>query len=180
MKNCLFILALVCSLIACEKNEKALAKNTPKESSINCTDRGCSGTYKGPEFINGSDVAHQFSNTMSKVVGNKLKDLYRDQNYKKVDFTAITMTTNGMGSGKVTYYLYIPFKDVTSNCEAYTSFDHGGGWNHAPALASRQKQLQPLLLKDQELDISDLKTTPEGLQEYWIQWKHKKVQGDCE
>jgi hypothetical protein len=31
-----------------------------------------------------------------------------------------------------------------------------------------------------KLDISELKTTPEGLQEYWIQWKNKVTQAMCE
>ena len=35
-------------------------------------------------------------------------------------------------------------------------------------------------MKGHELDISNLKTTKEGLQEYWIQWKNKKMQFNCE
>jgi hypothetical protein len=35
-------------------------------------------------------------------------------------------------------------------------------------------------LKGEELDISKLKQTPEGLQEYWIQWKNKTKQKECE
>jgi hypothetical protein len=31
----------------------------------------------------------------------------------------------------------------------------------------------------QALDISELKTTPEGLQEYWIQWKNKIKESNC-
>jgi len=34
-------------------------------------------------------------------------------------------------------------------------------------------------MEGHELNISDLKTTREGLQEYWIQWKNKKTQSDC-
>ena len=76
--------------------------------------------------------------------------------------------------------LVIPFISVSEACDAYTSFDHVGGWNHAPALSARKKQLSKVLLKGESLDISDLKTTSEGLQEYWIQWKNKDVQADCE
>lgn len=90
------------------------------------------------------------------------------------------MITKGMGSGHVTYTLSIPFTPVQQKCDAYTSFDHVGGWNHAPALVSRKHQLGKALLKNGDLDISDLKTTPEGLQEYWIQWKNKITQSECE
>ena len=34
-------------------------------------------------------------------------------------------------------------------------------------------------MKNHELYISDLKTTPEGLQEHWIQWKNKITQSMC-
>ena len=148
-------------------------------SEIHCTDGRCKGHYSGLEFINGSDVAHQFSNQMSHRVGEKLKQLYDEAKYSKVDFSNISMSTVGMGSGKVTYSLDIPFVSVSEKCEAYTSFDHCGGWNHAPAIQSRKKQLQKALLKGEELFISDLKTTKEGLQEYWIQWKNKHKQAEC-
>ena len=155
-------------------------KDTLTESyEITCDDKGCRGAYQGPEFINGSDVAHQFSNKMSSRVGDKLKELYDNQQYSKVDFARVKMATPGMGTGTVTYHLDVPFIRVNEKCEAYTSFDHVGGWNHAPALKARKKQLQSALLEGEQLDISDLKKTPEGLQEYWIQWKNKSRQSDC-
>ena len=85
-----------------------------------------------------------------------------------------------MGSGTVEYYLLIPFIAVDKQCDAYTSFDHVGGWNHAPELAARKQQLSKALMNKEELNISELKTTPEGLQEYWIQWKNKYTQASCE
>ncbi len=75
--------------------------------------------------------------------------------------------------------LSIPFIAVKEKCDAYTSFDHVGGWNHKPSLSKRKAELKKALINGQYLDISDLKTTPEGLQEYWIQWKNKIVQSDC-
>ncbi len=147
--------------------------------TIECSDNKCIGQYIGAEFINRSDIAHQFSNKMSAKVGDKLKELFQMGKYSKIDFDNIIMTTKGMGSGNVTYYLEIPFKRVNTKCQAYTSFDHVGGWNHKPALESRKKQLKPVLMDNQELDISDLKITPEGLQEYWIQWKNKVTQSMC-
>lgn len=153
---------------------------TLEKNGIECTEKGCNGKYIGSEFIDGKDIAHQFSNKMSNSVGNKLKALYLEKKYKVVDFSAIEMKTQGMGSGKVIYTLFIPFKSVKSKCEAYTSFDHVGGWNHKPALERRKDELQNVTLKGHELNISKLKKTPEGLQEYWIQWKNKEIQSDCE
>ncbi len=147
--------------------------------SIECSNNECQGQYQGAEFVNGSDIAHQFSNTMSARVGDKLKELFKNGMYSQVDFENIEMTTKGMGSGNVIYFIKIPFKRVSSECEAYTSFDHVGGWNHKPALDARKKQLDKALMENHELYISDLKTTPEGLQEYWIQWKHKVTQYMC-
>ena len=148
--------------------------------TIECSNNECYGQYEGAEFIGGADIAHQFSNKMSAAVGDKLKELFEMGEYSKVDFDHIIMTTNGMGSGQVIYYLKIPFQRVSTKCEAYTSFDHVGGWNHSPALEARKKQLKKALMHNQELDISDLKTTPEGLQEHWIQWKNRVTKSMCE
>ena len=156
-----------------------LVVQSENTNEIVCSENGCGGTYTGPEFINGSDVAHQFSNKMSSKVGDKLKELYDNGEYCKVDFSNITMSTKGMGSGHVTYKLLIPFITVSEKCQAYTSFDHVGGWNHKPSLSSRKAELSKVLMDGQTLDISELKTTPEGLQEYWIQWKNKIKQSTC-
>ncbi len=159
---------------------ESLKQSQPKDKTeITCSNSECKGFYIGPEFINGSDIAHQFSNKMSGAVGDKLKELYKKGEYSKVDFSNITMTTEGMGSGIVNYKLSIPFIAVKEKCDAYTSFDHVGGWNHKPSLSKRKAELKKALINGQSLDISDLKTTPEGLQEYWIQWKNKIVQSSC-
>lgn len=137
-------------------------------SQFKCTDNGCSGSYTGPEFIDGSDVAHQFYNTISAAVGDKLKELFDNKLYSQVDLTNISMTTEGMGTGSVVFKLNMPFVHVKDRCDAFTSFDHCGGWNQTPALASRKRQRSSALLIGEELDISELKQTDEGLQKYWI------------
>lgn len=175
MKLLLFIY-----LFSIHASENRKIETDLQEDRIECNENGCKGTYKGPEFINGADIAHQFSNKMSHAVGDKLKELYNQKKYSKVNFSSILMTTEGMGTGKVTYTLSIPFVSVTGPCEAYTSFDHVGGWNHAPALERRKHELREVTMKEHKLDISHLKKTPEGLQEYWIQWKNKKTQIDCQ
>lgn len=179
-KHILILLLSGYSLVCCKDAKKSSTVINEYKTNIECTDKGCNGVYTGSEFIKGSDVAHQFSNEMSKVVGNKMKELYKYKKYVKVDFSKIKMSTKGMGTGKVVYRLYIPFERVSVKCQAYTSFDHVGGWNHTPALDERKSQLGNVLLNGEKLNISVLKTTPEGLQEYWIQWKNKDVQADCD
>ena len=65
--------------------------NSEPRTTFSCTDEGCKGTYTGPEFVRLSDVAHQFSNTMSTVVGDKLKELYKKKKFVKVNFSGIQM-----------------------------------------------------------------------------------------
>ncbi|MFM7022276.1 MAG: hypothetical protein ACKOXB_04805 [Flavobacteriales bacterium] len=185
MKHITILLSILLTIAACSSPESIHRENPPlskKEnntSSIVCNDSMCTGSYEGPEFIRSSDVAHQFSNKMCDTVGDILKKLYAEEKYSSVNFSGIKMSTEGMGSGKVRYTLSVPFQRVNNKCEAYTSFDHVGGWAHTPALEERKKQLQKALAQGEKLNISDLKTTPEGLQEYWIQWRNKIVQADC-
>lgn len=171
-----FLIVIFCYSLSGNSGNRIVVQN---KNDIRCSEKGCEGTYLGPEFINGSDVAHQFSNKMSNKVGDKLKELYDREEYSMVDFSKIIMSTRGMGSGNVTYKLVIPFQSVNEKCQAFTSFDHVGGWNHKPSLSSRKAELSKVLMEGQELNISELKTTPEGLQEYWIQWKNKVKQADC-
>lgn len=151
-----------------------------------CTDSACSGMYRGVEFVseryidrldlNGTDVAHQYSNKMCEYVGKKLKQLYRDSLYSKVDFNHIRISTEGMNgdSNYVEYKIYIPFKRVPKN-QAMTAFDHSGGWGHKPELKKRKHDLlssPSKIVKNKRLWVSRLFRTKEGLEEYWIQWQH--------
>lgn len=151
-----------------------------------CTDSACSGMYRGVEFVspryierldlNGTDVAHQYSNKMCEYVGNKLKELYLKGVYSKVDFNKIRLSTAGMNgdSNYVEYKVYIPFKRVPKN-QAMTAFDHCGGWGHKPELKKRKFDLlhgSSKIVKNHRLWVSRLFRTREGLQEYWIQWQH--------
>lgn len=172
-----------------EKDSEQIVNNTIQVDSnnITVTNSKCYGVYKGVEFNSDkekSDVAHQFSNSMCKSVGDQLKKLYKEGNFSKVDFDHIIMKTNGMSDGDnyVEYYLEIPFIRVKNKCEAATAFDHSGGWNHYPAINTRKKNLlekECTTSVDGKLDISRIKITEEGLQEFWIQWKHEDLQSDC-
>lgn len=152
-----------------------------------CTDSACYGMYKGVEFVgdeyiqrlglNGNDVAHQYSNKIAEYVGRKLKQLYRDSLYSKVNFKGIRMSTVGMGDDDdyVEYKIYIPLVRVPKHM-AMTAFDHCGGWGHKPDLKNRLRKLihhPSRIVKNKRVWVSRLTKTKEGLEEYWIQWQHK-------
>ena len=150
------------------------------EYEITCTETGCSGTYTGPEFdlskpIKERDIAHQFSNHMATRVGDDLKALYKQKIYVKVDLTNIKMTTKDMnGIGNVVYTLKIPFVSVKKPCGAFTAFDHRGGWNHK-ILGSTVRNV---FRNKKNLQLIE-KNTPEGLQEFWVQYQHMGYQSGC-
>ena len=169
-----------CNNVSHESGDEKMSSRQNTVTPINCTDLFCEGSYSGAEFIAGSDIAHQFSNKMSAVVGEKLKAFYKEGKYSQVDFSKIEMTTKGMGTGRVVYKLHVPFVRAESSCAAFTSFDHVGGWNHAPELQKRKAQLQSALMTGDRLYLSELMRTKEGLQEYWIQWRNKSVQVECQ
>ncbi len=199
----LFILICACQEkkeITCKEEIKQIALDTLSgkvpgyEFQIDtpiCTDTYCQGRYKGVEFISqsianqigltGTDIAHNYSNRMADCVGKKLKEMYRKGNFIKVDLKHIEMTTKGMDDGDpyVEYYLKIPFTKVKSAKEAMTGFDHSGGWGHPPDLNKRKDELlngSRAIVKNNKLYISPLYKTPEGLEEYWIQWHHVEYQ----
>ena len=165
-KGVLMLIAGV--LFACSKDKI--------ESSISCTEKGCTGTFTGPEFQDGEDIAHQFSNKMSGRVGDELKKKYEEKNYSKIDLEGIEMSTEGMnGIGTVTYKIFIPFQRVDKPCDAYTAFDHRGGWNHIIKESGVRKEFA----NKKEVQLIE-KKTKEGLQEFWLQFKHEKHQAHCE
>lgn len=60
--------------IACNSGNESndLSKSQIENQQNKCTDKFCKGTYIGKEFISGADIAHQHSNKMSAIVGDKL------------------------------------------------------------------------------------------------------------
>jgi len=174
MKKITFYILFISILSLAFKTKSSLCRVT-SENDIIVKDTGCSGTYNGPEFFNGYDVAHQFSNKMSRVVGDKLKELYDQKIYVKVDLKKIEMTTLNMDNkGNVIYYLNIPFISVQKPCDATTSFDHRGGWGHQIKKVSVLKTFGD----KKGLEMIEL-NTDEGLQEFWIQWRNSGKQSHC-
>ena len=180
-------LTLSALLIFSCSNPKKEVKNTKTKPEKNlvivCNDSFCKVNYSGPEFTihKGEiiDTAHRMSNLISGEVGKKLKSLFDNKKYAKVDLKKIRMTSIDMDNlGSVKLEIFIPFKRVQNLCEARTGFDHSGGWDHDPEIEIRKKDLSGIAVC-KELEISPLIKTPENFQEYWIQWKHKDFQENC-
>ena len=174
-------------LFSCSSHKKNEVKNTKIKPEKNlvlvCNDSFCKVNYSGPEFTihKGEiiDTAHRMSNLISGEVGKKLKSLFDNKKYAKVDLKKIRMTSIDMDNlGSVKLEIFIPFKRVKNPCEARTGFDHSGGWDHDPEIEKRKKKLSGIAVCEQ-LEISPLIKTPENFQEYWIQWKHKDFQANC-
>ncbi|MFK8036958.1 MAG: hypothetical protein AB8B74_01610 [Crocinitomicaceae bacterium] len=167
---------LLVSVSGCQSNGKSKTKVQKRANTINCTIKGCSGVYSGPEFVNDEDVAHQFSNQMANQVGKALKAWYQKSEFIKVDLENIKMTTKDMDNkGEVIYTLNIPFVRVLDSCLATTAFDHRGGWGHKIS----EKSVKRSFMNKKQLDYKE-HTTPEGLQEFWIQWQHQDWQKGCD
>jgi len=155
----------------------------PKYDSIRISDAGLVGYFKGPEFNEDGDVGHQFSNTVARTVGQYLKEAYTHQRYLKVDFNKIKITTKGLDQkDNVHYTMNMPFVKV-SKCQAFTGIEHCGSWNDQPMviLNRRMTELTEKLKSKYSIGKMEQKfiRTPEGLVEYWIQFKHKDYQQAC-
>jgi len=160
-----------------------------------CSNTGCKGTYTGPEFETGNDIAHDYSNVITKAVAAKLKELYKSGDYVKVNFDGIKLSTKGMGTENVVYKVEIPFESVNNKCDARTGFAHVGGWGHPGAGVNKRKdelfndstkdstgksvRTNPVVGTINDMESSKETSTDEGLVEYWIQWKHSSLQSDC-
>ena len=182
--SALTLSALLLFSCSSPKKEVENTKIIPKKNLVLvCNDSFCKVNYSGPEFTihKGEiiDTAHRMSNLISGEVGKKLKILFNNKKYAKVDLKKIRMTSIDMDNlGSVKLEIFIPFKRVKNPCEARTGFDHSGGWDHDPEIEKRKKKLSGIAVCE-ELEISPLIKTPENFQEYWIQWKHKDFQENC-
>ena len=195
VKNFFSITIFITILISCnlqEKNlqEKVDSKNNIKNVELNLKQfedveilkidkEGFYGKYVGPEFSKKGDIAHQFSNKTTKVVGKFFKKSYNSGKYLKIDFDNTSITTNGLDKkGKVEFIIKMPFI-TTSKEDAFTGIAHCGTWvnQNNIILDSRNKTLLKNL---NNISVGNNEqgyfTTPEGYKEYWVQFKHKNYQ----
>ncbi len=170
-----------------EANKRLLGEQS--SPSINISSNGVSGTYIGPSQ-NPNDTTHRFINTIATIVGDELKKLYNKGQWTIVDLDGIKLETiidKTLGNtiknntGQVEFKVDIPFIQVNNACDAYTSFDRRGGWGHGEGykLDDLKDEVGHLPTKGTSLDISDMKKTPEGLVEYFAQWKNPNYQSHC-
>lgn len=165
------------------KTPERVETTTPTYDSIRISDQGLTGYFKGPEYNERGDIAHQFSNKVAARVGTYLKERYLKKIYLKVDLSAVNIQTEGLDQKDSVYYaIDMPFKRV-AKCEAFTGIEHCGSWNYQPSmyLNKRFKELCEGLEKNWSVGNSthQFYKTEEGFQEYWIQFKHKDYQADC-
>ena len=155
----------------------------PTYDSIRISDKGLTGYFKGPEYNEEGDIAHQFSNKVAECVGAYLKQRYLKNVYLKVDLAVVTIKTEGLNQVDSVYYaIEMPFKRV-AKCDAFTGIEHCGSWNYQPRilLNKRFKELREGLSERCSVGNSAYQfyKNEEGFQEYWIQFKHKDYQADC-
>lgn len=164
------------------KTQQSNIQQAPKYDSIVVTTKGFKGYYQGPEFNEQGDIAHQFSNKAARVIGEYLKEYYRQKTYLRIDLKRTKITTRGLDQEANVYYLLeIPFQSA-GPCSAHTGIEHCGSWNYRPKLFLNQR------LKKQKQALTNISvgkmecrffTSNEGFQEYWIAFHHKDYQNGC-
>ena len=101
LKNFFSITIFMSILVSCNLKEKVDSKNNIKNIELDLkkiedveilkiNKEGFYGKYVGPEFTKKGDVAHQFSNKTTKVIGKYFKKSYKSGKYLKIDFKVIT------------------------------------------------------------------------------------------
>ena len=202
---CLIGVITILCLIACKtehnkkrKKEKKIKENIvlktePTEDKevrnpdIRIDQTGLYAVYRGVEFTDTGnvvyrDLAHQLSNRVADTLGKYLKEQFKAGNYLSIDFKKTQITTAGMDMrDTVVYCITMIFKSV-NKCEASTGIEHCGSWGNQPDNILKMR-LDETLKKMHNLYVGTPKTmkyvTKENFKEYWIQFKHKKYQGDC-
>jgi hypothetical protein len=163
--------------------EKTTSIQAPKFDHTKITDEGISGYFKGPEYNQDGDVAHQFSNKVAHEVGDYLKAAYKRKVYLKVDFEHTKIFTKGLDQEDSVYYsIDMPFERV-DKCEAFTGIEHCGSWDNQriDKLNERLQELKIGLRKYCSIGPMETKffKSTEGFQEYWIQFMHRDYQVPC-
>ncbi len=137
-------------------------------------------SYKGADFINGADIAHQLSNFVADTLGKHLKSEFKKGLYRKVDFDKTEIQTLKFHPDSVYYTIKMPLKNV-SVCDAYTCIDHRGSWISLVEKTDSDLNefLSKISVEPNHKEEVKLFTTEFGLYEYWIQYRHPILQKDC-
>jgi hypothetical protein len=188
----LFILLFFtnCTLSTTENQSvEVKSSNAPKiETKVSCeiTDNKLLASYKGPEFLNGRDTAHLLSNLVADKLGQYLKSEFKKGNFLKIDFENTKIETKGnpqfsYPSEEIVHYtIEMPLLKVKTKCAGFTGVEHRGTWARNDIESGFSEWIQKLKAQIAVGNIdSKLFKTPEGFKEYWIQFKHKSYQGDC-
>lgn len=167
MKNLLLILIIGISFTMCSNTITTVSTPVFEESEfkteinfLDSDEKVFIGTYIGLENTKTNDMYYEFAEQICFSVDLKLKELYDVGIYSKVDLEQIWMSSEGYGTTTVKYQIVIPLIQVSKD-DAMLSFTH----SQSSSLKRKEKELR------KEIIYMSLKETPEGLSEYWIQWK---------
>lgn len=137
-------------------------------------------SYRGADFVNGDDIAHQLSNFVADTLGKHLKSEYNKKQYKKIDFKNTVIETLKYHPDSVYYTIKMPLLNV-SVCEAYTCIDHRGSWiSLVKKTDSDLKEfIEKISVNANHKEEIKLFITEFGLYEYWVQFRHPILQENC-
>jgi hypothetical protein len=137
-------------------------------------------SYRGADFVNGDDIAHQLSNFVADTLGKHLKSEYKKKKYKKIDFKNTKIETLKYHPDSVYYTVKMPLLKVSA-CDAFTCVDHRGSW---VALVDKtdsdlKEFIEKIKVNPNHKEEIKLFVTDFGLYEYWVQFRHPVIQENC-
>ena len=137
-------------------------------------------SYKGADFVDGDDIAHQLSNFVADSLGKHLKSEFKKGKYKKVDFKNTIIETYKYHPESVYYTVTMPLLSVDA-CEAFTCIDHRGSWISLikKTDADLNEFIAKISVNPNHKEEVKLFTTEFGLYEYWVQFRHPILQENC-
>lgn len=182
-----FSIALISAMASCANKPKQkkiiktekIARAQPIYS-VKITSKNFYASYKGPDFVNGDDIAHQLSNFVADTLGKYLKSEFRDGKFKKLDFDKTIIKTLKNHPDTVFYTVNMPFQNVSS-CEAYTCIDHRGSWVNNKRKTDNDLKEFILSIQTSPNHKEEIKLfqTNSGLYEYWVQFRSTDLQKKC-
>jgi hypothetical protein len=137
-------------------------------------------SYKGADFVDGDDIAHQLSNFVADTLGKHLKIEYKNGRFKKIDFNKTIIKTEKYHPDSVYYTIKMPLKRVLA-CDAYTCIDHRGSWISLVRKTDSDLKdfVEKISIAPNHKEEIKLFKTDFGLYEYWVQFRHPALQKDC-